>query len=269
MSESAAPVVVTGATGQTGQAVRALLARHHVPVRPLSRTPAADEDLFVVDPLTGAGLDPALDGAAAVYLMAPNLFAKEVAWVDHVLCAASRHGVGRVVYHSVMHPHCEAMPHHLRKATAEDHVRRSGLDWTILQPAAYHQNLLRHISAHHLEVPYDPTRTFTNVDLHDVAQVAVQALTSNDLSHATCELAGPERHTVHDLATTASHVLDRPITARQVPVPPHASPELRAMFAYYDRHGFSGHPGTVTQLLGRAPRTWAQALTDSPQKDTP
>ena len=58
--------------------------------------------------------------------------------------AARRAGIRHLVYHSVLHPQVEAMPHHWQKMRVEEQLFAAGLPYTILQPAAYMQNVLAH-----------------------------------------------------------------------------------------------------------------------------
>ena len=158
---TAGPVFVVGAGGKTGRAVTGALVARGVSVR------TADVDL-----VTGRGLDEALDGVRAVYHLAPNVHPDEVGIAHRVVAAAGRAGVERLVFHSVLHPHDSVMPHHLRKAAAEEVVRAGDPCWAVLQPAAYQQSLLAAALAGRIEVPYSLDAPFTNVDLEDVAEVA-------------------------------------------------------------------------------------------------
>src|SRR5688500_14648236 len=123
-----ARVAVLGGHGKTGRAVCSALAARGVDARPLGRADWPD-------------LAAAMAGCEAAYVIAPNLHPDEPSYVASVLSALVSAGVGRVVYHSVASPYAPAMPHHVGKAVSEDLVRRSGLDWTVLQPGAYLQNL--------------------------------------------------------------------------------------------------------------------------------
>ena len=133
----------------------------------------------------------------------------------------------------------------LRKARAEEVVRATGLPWTVLRPAAYHQNLLGAALAGRIAVPYDLDAPFTNVDLGDVAEVAAEALTGALPAGGTHELAGPETLSVRALAEVATDVLGRPVHAEQVTLedwatgpaaalPDQARADLTAMFRAYD-----------------------------------
>jgi uncharacterized protein YbjT (DUF2867 family) len=174
----------------------------------------------------------------------------------------------------VLHPDDHTMPHHLRKAAAEEVVRRSGLAWTTLRPAAYHQNLTEGARQGRLAVPYRLDAPLTNVDLRDVAEVAALVLGTDGTGEhdgQTYDLCGAETLTVTRMAHIASSVLGREVTAQRVDqaawaraqqgrLAPGAVDDLLAMFAAYDRRGFVGSAAALRILLRRAPGTWADVL---------
>ena len=59
-----------------------------------------------------------------------------------VIGAAREADVEHLVFHSVLHPQIEAMPHHWQKMRVEELLLQSGLHYTILQPTIYMQNIL-------------------------------------------------------------------------------------------------------------------------------
>lgn len=273
------PVLVIGAAGKTGSAVSRVLLARGVRVRAAVRAGSPRRLGYAVDPshrievdlVSGSGLAAAMDGASAVYHLAPNMHPDEVGIAERVLAAAAHAGIPRFVFHSVLHPHDHRMPHHLRKADAEEAVRRYPAGWTILQPAAYHQNLLPAALAGRVEVPYSLDTPFTNVDVGDVARVAARVLTERGHHGATYELAGPESLTVRDLAVVARDVLQQDVEAVQIPLetwaltqgadlPDQPRHDLMAMFTAYDQSGLCGNSWVLAHLLGRPPTTWALAL---------
>jgi NAD(P)H dehydrogenase (quinone) len=220
-------VAVLGGHGKSGRSVASALTSRGASAVPLGRADWAD-------------LTTAVAGCDAAYLIAPNLHPDEPAYVAHAVAALHRAGVGRVVYHSVASPYAPAMPHHLGKARSEDLVRRSDLDWTILQPGAYLQNL--DLSGP-VDVPYSLDRTFGFLDLADLGPAAAVVLTEPGHSGATYELA-TRVATVRLLAAEAG------VECRQVP-DPGEHPWLSAMFAYYDAHGLPVGTLVLDRLLGR------------------
>ena len=242
-------VAVVGASGKTGRAITAALEARGASVVGIGRR-------------EWAGLAEALDGCGAVSVVAPNFHPDETAYVADVLGAAEAVRVPRVVYHSVAAPYAPAMPHHLGKARAEDLVRRSPLDWTILQPCAYVQNLVPALRSAHsvLEVPYDVHRRFGLVDLVDVAEATSHVLLDDGHLGATYELGGPALVSVSDVASAASAVLGRPVVAARTDpaawaeagaaLEPGEREGLLAMYEYYDRHGLPAGGRVLCDLLG-------------------
>ena len=255
-------IAVTGAAGKTGRAVLAALASRGVATRALVRPGRAVADLGATETVQ-ADLDDAdavaeaLSGASAVYVIAPNVHPSEPALVANVLTA----GVPRVVYHSVLHPAVEAMPHHWAKARAEELVLASGADWTILQPCAYAQNLRP--TGDLLAVPYSVDARFAFVDLRDVAAVAASVLTEPGHSYATYQLAGPELRSVAEAAAllgVRAERVDPNEWYLDTPLRGYARDALGAMFLYYDEHGLVGNPRVLAALLGREPTRLAEVL---------
>jgi NAD(P)H dehydrogenase (quinone) len=231
-------VAVLAGRGKTGRAVAAALDRRDVAVVPLGREVARDPAAVLAE--RAAGCD-------AAYVIAPNLHPDEPAYVAAVLAGLRAAGVRRVVLHSVASPYAPAMPHHLGKAAAEDLVRRSGLDWTILQPGAYLQNL--DLTAD-LAVPYDIEARFGLADLDDVGEAAAVVLTEPGHVGATYELASRSA-SVAELAAEAG-VAARRVAFEPGDLPPQEAAWLAAMFAYYDAHGLPVGTRVLDALLGRA-----------------
>ena len=227
-AEMAGRVAVLGGSGKTGRSVRAALEARGAEGVPIGRAEWDD-------------LAEAFAGCDAAYVITPNLHPDEPGYVVTALSALADAGVGRVVYHSVASPCVPAMPHHLGKAVAEDHVRRWELAWTILQPGAYLQNL---DLTRDVVVPYDVHARFGFLDLADLGAAAATVLLEDGHVGATYELA-TRSATVAELAAEAG------VTAARGEPPADAHPWLLAMFAYYDRHGLPVGTRVLDALLGR------------------
>lgn len=225
MSASVRRVAVLGGHGKTGRAVCDALADRGVDAVPLGRSDWPD-------------LTAAVAGCGAAYVVAPNLHPDEPAYVASALAALTAAGVERVVYHSVASSYAPAMPHHLGKAACEDLVRCSGLEWTILQPGAYLQNL---DLTGPLDLPYSPDVRFGFLDLDDLGRAAAVVLTEEGHVGATYELA-TRVATVRELAAEAG------VEVRRVP-DPGTHPWLSAMFDYYDAHGLPVGDRVLKSLL--------------------
>jgi NAD(P)H dehydrogenase (quinone) len=270
-------IVVTGAGGKTGQAVIAALAAREAAVRAFVRREEQGaslralgaQEIAVGDLRSEANLRAAMSGAEAVYHIGPNVHPEEQAIGLNAVGAARVEGVGRFVYHSVLHPQTENMPHHWRKLRVEEAILASGLSYSILQPAPYMQNLLAGWAAivdrGVYTVPYPVDTRLSLVDLWDVAEAASIVLTQPGHEAATYEIVGTRPLSQVEVAAGLSEGLARPVEARAEPVTAwekrvRASglgsdriATLKQMFEYYARHGLAGNPNVLGWLLGRPP----------------
>ena len=270
-------VLVTGASGKTGQAVVAALARAGAPTRALVRRPSQIEALtklgarqaMAVDLRLTPELRRAFENMSAVYHICPNVNPDEVEIGRRVIGAAKEAGVEHLVLHSVLHPQTEQMPHHWNKLRVEEALFESGLSFTILQPTAYMQNLLAGWKAITddgvLRNPYPVATRLSLVDLEDMAEAAGIVLTRRGHTGATYELAGTPPLPQTEVAAILSDALGRPVRAeaqsietwealaRTSGLGDHQRATLIKMFQYYERHGLVGNPNVLRWLLGREP----------------
>ncbi|MEM7131859.1 MAG: NmrA family NAD(P)-binding protein [Chloroflexota bacterium] len=277
-------ILVTGASGKTGQAVTKALVARHADVRSFARSKNQVEllktlgatSVMVGDLWNRDDLVAACQGIETIYHICPNMHPEELLIGQKLISAATETGVSRIVYHSVLHPQTEEMPHHWLKLRMEELLFKSGLDYTILQPAAYMQNVLASWSTIQqqgiYEIPYAPSTRLGMVDLQDVAQAAAWILTEEGHGGATYELAGREVLTQNDIATILSEELRRSVTIRQVKksdwtkqassngLSPYAIETLLKMFAYYEAYGFWGNPTILSALLGRGPTMFREFI---------
>lgn len=269
-------ILVTGAGGKTGRAVLEALQTQSAPTRALLHRPQpvpASETLLgnMADQAT---IPAALAGVEAVYFIAPNMHPHEYDVACEWLSAAKTAGVGRFIYHSVLFPQIEAMPHHWQKLRIEEALIRSGLDFTILQPASYMQNILPYLDGmrQHGEyhVPYSVSAPFSPVDLEDIAAAAAKVLLEAGHQGASYQLAGPETLSSAEMAAQVAAYIGRLVAAAEQPLdawraanadmPNYTRDTLAAMFAYYDAHGFVASSFTLAGLLGRAPHSFKEFL---------
>lgn len=269
-------ILVTGAAGKTGRAVIRALGERGASVRALVRRPAPDlgaQEAQVGDLRRAADVERAVQGVRAVYHICPNMQPDELAIGRLVIDAARAAGVDHFVYHSVLHPQTEAMPHHWHKLRVEELLFEAGLPFTILQPAAYMQNVLAGwneiVEQGVYRVPYAVETRLGMVDLADVAAAAAVVLTEPGHAGATYELAGSEVLTQTEVAAILSRELRRPVRAETVSRQTWAQraraaglgdfqvDTLLKMFRYYEQHGFWGNPRALHWLLGRPPATFA------------
>jgi NAD(P)H dehydrogenase (quinone) len=277
-------ILVTGAAGKTGKAVVEALAKKGAGVRAMVRRSehfAALKAVGATECVTASfedekALRRAGDGVRAVYHICPNVSREEVTYARAVAAAVQARGVKRFVYHSVLHPQIEAMPHHWRKMRAEEMLFGLGLDLTILQPTAYMQNILGALpgifAGGAFRVPYPVTTRLSLVDLQDVAEAAALVLTTDGHAGATYELAGTDPLSQVEVATAIGRALGRPVRAeaetveswqqraRAAGIGEYESATLAAMFRYYAAHGLIGNSRALASVLGRKPNDLAAFL---------
>jgi uncharacterized protein YbjT (DUF2867 family) len=143
-------ILLTGAAGKTGKAILNTLLPHGVRVRSLVRTEQQAETLRkmgVKEIAIGDMRDPvavanAMEGISKIYYICPNMAPDELEIGRMLIDLANQKGLSRFIYHSVLHPQVEDMPHHWQKMRMEEELFKSGLDFTILQPCAYMQNIV-------------------------------------------------------------------------------------------------------------------------------
>lgn len=268
-------ILLTGAAGKTGKAILNTLLPHGVRVRSLVRSNAQAEEIRAIggkhiaigDLRDNIALANAMEGVASIYFIAPNMSPDELAIGENLIRIAREHGVIRFVYHSVFHPQIEAMPHHWQKLRMEEHLFTSGMDYTILQPCAYMQNILgnwQSITEKGIyAVPYATTARISIVDLQDVAAAAEIVLTQRGHTSAIYELAGPEPLSQAEVAEILEAQIGSPVkaetlergkwadNARAGGLNEEAITTLLKMFKYYDQNGLVGNPNILEYLLKR------------------
>jgi uncharacterized protein YbjT (DUF2867 family) len=277
-------ILVTGAAGKTGKAVIGELAVQgadvHAFIHRAEQTDAVEEagaTAITIGSLDDvAALGRAMQDCEAIYHIGPNMSPHEIAYAQAVIAAAKANDVRRLVYHSVLHPQIEAMPHHWRKMRVEEMLFASGLDVTLLQPTAYMQNLAAAwpaiLDKGVYSVPYPILTRISLVDLDDVAEAASLVLMQEGHGGAVYELCGTAPMNQREVADTLADVLGKRVRA-QAETPEAWEARARkngmadgqretlvAMFRYYAAHGLVGNSNALRWLLDREPTTLAEFI---------
>jgi uncharacterized protein YbjT (DUF2867 family) len=277
--------LVTGAAGKTGKAVITALIKRQVPVRALVHLKDHEPlmyDLGVSEVITGdmnvsSVLEEAARGIQTIYYICSNVNPDEYHLGEKVIAAARKAHTAHFVYHSVLHPQIEAMPHHWLKMRVEEALIRSGLPFTILQPTAYMQNIFQSWEAIKTQgiyaVPYLPETRLSIVDLEDVAETAARVMTE-PAKHlfATYELVGPQALSQNEAAEILSQELQQSVRAAGMPrdlweakmrsggMDDYERDTLLKMFTYYEQYGFFGNPTVLEHLLQKPAATFQSVV---------
>jgi len=275
-------IFITGAAGKTGRAIIRALAKRGETVRALahrsdqaiSLKALGIEDVIVGNMRDQSVMLRAVQGVRAIYHIAPNVSPDEVSIGRTVIAAAQSVDVERFVFHSVLHPQVEAMPHHWLKMRVEELLFESGLPFTILQPTAYMQNILAHwdqiLERGKYPIPYSIETRLSLVDLEDVAEAAAIVLTGPEAVGATIELVGTPPMSQREIADSLADQLGRPVeaevvsreewerSARASSLGEYQILTLVKMFCYYESHGLIGNANALHCLLQRRPTSFAE-----------
>lgn len=272
-------ILVTGASGKTGQRCIARLIEKDARVRALvRRSEAAEElrsagvaDVITADMFAPDVMDRALHQVGQVLHICPPMHPKEDELAFEMVARAKSAGVARFVLWSVLHPHID-VPHHRRKLRAEAALIDSGLTFTILQPGRYMQHLetiwpqVRASGVH--AFPFSTKTRFSLAHLDDLALAAAEVLTSAGHENAIYELAGPQPLSQDDCARIASSVLGRAVRAeaaaldtfldkaRAAGMPEWRIETLATMNRHYNAHGLEGNGNVLRWLIGREPKSF-------------
>ncbi|MFJ8109033.1 NAD(P)H-binding protein [Streptomyces sp. NPDC096132] len=207
-------IVVTGATGNVGRPlVRALVAAGERVTAVSRRIPGAQVPAGVrhhqADLTRPKDLEPALDGAEALFLLTSGDFMAAGGDLGDVLDVVRTGGVRRVVLLSSQGVGTGDHP-----SALEDAVRRSGLDWTVLRPGGFHSNTLQWaeaVRAHRLVTAPFGDVALPTVDPDDIAGVAAVALRDAAHDGQVYELTGPAALSPRQQAAAIGDALGEPV----------------------------------------------------------
>ena len=137
-------ILLTGGTGTLGRHVVPLLRDAGHDLRVLSRKshePGEGIEYVTGDLLTGEGIDAAVDGAETILHLAGGPKGDEEA-TRNLVRAASRAGTRHLVYISVTAADRIPLGYFRNKLAAEQVVAESGVPWTTLRAAQFHDLVL-------------------------------------------------------------------------------------------------------------------------------
>lgn len=257
--------LVLGATGKTGRRVAGRLRMRQVPVRAASRSSQTPFDWS--DPATW---DAALCGVSAAYLVAPGTPGPAHDFVARAEAA----GVQRLVLLSGRGADTWGdSAFGLDMLDAEEAVRASTLEWTILRPNNFAQNFSEElwrapVLAGELALPADNVAE-PLIDIEDVADVAATVLMEPG-RHAkqVYELSGPRAITFAEAAELISVATDTSVAYRPISPAEYTDALVRdgltrddahhisEMFVMMQRGLLAAPTDGVATVLGRPPRTF-------------
>jgi uncharacterized protein YbjT (DUF2867 family) len=187
----------------------------------------------------------AMDGVYGVFSVQPYS-ANEIQQGVAVIEAAKRQGVGHFVYSSVGSADEETgIPHFESKVEVEEHLRSSGLPYTIVRPVFFMENWQRgfgeSIRNGQLQQPLSPTTRLQMVGVDDIGAFAALAFEDpGKWKNRTFSLAGDEL-SMQQIADAFSRVTARDVTYVQVSwdqFEKNMGRELTVMYHWFEEKGF-------------------------------
>ena len=271
-------ILIVGASGAVGIPTIKALVRRAAKIRALTSNENSAANLRnlgvgetqVGDFRSDEDVKRAMEGADSVFLVTPRFTEDEAEIGLRTVAAARKEGVEHFVFSSAFHPQMTKMNHHWSKLLVEEGVIESGLNFTILQPAMFMQNVAVEwpmiMEKGVYSRPYSPDRKMALVDTEDLGEAAAIVLTEEGYKGAIFEVCGPDSLTQAEMAAILSDFLGKAIQAVQRDL---GEWEIWArernwsswgidtylkMANHYDTHGYpGGNPLVLRTILGRDP----------------
>jgi uncharacterized protein YbjT (DUF2867 family) len=277
-------ILLTGVTGKTGGETAQQLLRKGARLRAIVRDEAkaaalkaAGAELVAGDVGDAATVRRALSGVEKAFLLLPNGKHQrefEIRFTDLAVAA----GVKHLVKMSSMEAVADAKtPIPQAHWAVEEHIRASGLPWTIVKPNFFMQNLLTSARSikeqRRFSLPMG-NGTTGMADVRDIGAVCAEVLTGTGHAGKRYEITGPEILTFHQVAERFSQVLGEKVEYVPMPIeqfrermknilePWHLN-AVAELFREIDEIGLDHTTDTFRQLMGRDPISLTQFIRDN------
>ena len=234
-------ILVAGATGVLGSAIVQRLRAQGKPVRALVRTTSAPEKVRALEE-SGAeivrgdlkvreSLDAAVEGTEAVISTVTTILtsqpgdsfgATDGAGTRNLIDAARAAGVRHFVFVSFDTSKVPDSPLTAAKREVEQHLERSGMTYTILQPGLFMESwlgpfLFADPSTGSAKVYGAGDRGIRYVAVRDVAEVAVRALAVPAARNATIPFGGPDPLSQREAVRLFEKEFGKPFSVTDIP----------------------------------------------------
>jgi uncharacterized protein YbjT (DUF2867 family) len=274
-------ILITGASGNVGKEVLKQIAQTGIRVRAAfqsaSKAGAAPSgaEIVTVDYNQPETLKTALQGVERVFLVGPptqQLPALERKAMEVI----AQSGVRQVVKLSAMGGREAVFTG--QHAESEDHIQSTGVPYTFLRPNGFMQNMVNYnaptINTQNAFYGSESDGRVSQIDVRDVAAVAVAALTEDGHVGKAYTLTGPEALTNDEIARILSGELGREIRFINLPptkmkdallsagVPEWSADALVDLQRLYREGKAAKVTRDVEQILGRRPISFAQFARD-------
>lgn len=269
-------ILITGASGSVGREVVREMLKTGKEFRAMYRSKEeaakapGSVKTAIADFADTASLESAFEAVESVFLVCSPIQAL-VELEGNVIDTSKKTGVKRIVLNSALGAgdYDKSFPSWHRKV--EDKLRASGMEFVILRPNGFMQNIVTYLAAsiRAQGAFYDAMGNAKTslVDVRDVAAVAARALTTDGPAGKIHELNGPEAVTQDEVAMKIAEKSGRAVKHVDIPREAHEKamldlgmPEwqVKALIElqdYYVRGRAATVDGLVAKILGRPERT--------------
>lgn len=250
-------ILVTGATGRQGGASLGHLRKNGFAVRALTRNPEQPQARAIAGPgvevMRGDMEDRnvlvrALDGAYGVHSVQSSRqagVAGEIRQGINVADVAKTSGIAHFVYSSVASADQHTgIPHFDSKFRIEEHIRATGMHFTIVRPVFFMENWLgmrETIESGELKLPLDAGKRLQMIAVDNIGGVVAEAFAHpGKWQNRIFELAGDEL-SMQELAQVFTRTSGREVRYVQVPwdeFEKQAGPEITTMYRWFQDTGY-------------------------------
>ena len=251
-------ILVTGATGQQGDALARLLLQKKHEVYALIRSTKSESPkaqnlrnqgakLVEADLDKPDSLEQAMNGIDSVFLMGTWVEVGtegEIRRGKMMVDIAKEKKIEHIVYSSVVNADKNTgIPHFESKYKVEQHIKNSGIPYTIIGPTFFMDNLLSYslagLQQGQVALPLSPSRILQQSAVENIAEFSALALERrNSFIGKRIDIASDEI-TGEQAAKVLSNELGHKIRYEQVPMEQirQASEDLAVMFEWFERIG--------------------------------
>jgi len=277
-------ITVFGATGTIGTHLVAALTAKGEKLRLVTHNPdrragleAQGHEVAIAEFSDPASLERACQGADKVFLVTPaHVDIRQ--WKANVIAAASKTGVRHIVMCTGLGASPKArLTFGIWHSESQELLKDSGLDWTLVQPTYFMQNLLGQKDSIAADGVYldDLGGPVAWVDARDIADIAAEALTGTGHAGKAYGLTGPAALSGDEIAGLIGAATGRTVTSRAV-TPDAARAAMIAsgsgvevadamveLASLAPKGYLAGTETTVADVLGRPARNFADFITEN------
>jgi uncharacterized protein YbjT (DUF2867 family) len=235
------PVLVVGSTGNLGKEICRQLIRLNLDVKGLVRTTSSSDKLnalkeFGVEMIEAdikdrSSLVKAFEGVKSVISTATSTMSRQegdsIETVDgkgqiNVIEAAAVAGVEKFIFISFPHSSID-FPLQKAKQDAENKLKESGMEYTILRAAYFHEIWFGPMLGfdylnRKINMPGEGKNVISTIATKDVASFAVAALSNKAAKNATIELSNEDALTPMEIAQVFEKQFGKSFDVQHIPV---------------------------------------------------